>query len=395
MKEIQTIIGNTKAGIALVGLMLITLVSSCSKSDGFDEQYGAEAGAPIAGVSTYATHFEENITNTRADGELTRAWTPPTGFSAYDDGDQPIAIAFTQDEEAPMMGHFFKSSGKWRTSVEGIVETDYYLYGYIPNLPAITYTVTDKEGNNAKYSEGAKVKLENVPTVMPQDLCVVIGAREGANADTDAGIRKGDFKYHAQAITTDGENKVDGGNYVFLLFDHLYAALRIKMRVYSEYNAIRTIKLKSLQLNTQAGETTTKQKNDITITLNNSDGGNDTPIENIDYEQTGADIDGGIEFWSSQSGVQLNTDYQEFVGHFMPQHVTTLILTSIYDVYDTQGNLIRENCKATNTMELKDLLTGQEETLRGKRYTVNMTIRPTYLYMLSEPDLNDPTVTVN
>jgi hypothetical protein len=78
----------------------------------------------------------------------------------------------------------------------------------------------------------------------------------------------------------------------------------------------------------------------------------------------------------------------------MPQGVSTLILTSLYDVYDTKGNLIRKDCKATNTMELKDLLTEQTEAKRGWRYQVNLNINPTYLYVLSEPDLDNPTVTV-
>jgi hypothetical protein len=165
------------------------------------------------------------------------------------------------------------------------------------------------------------------------------------------------------------------------------------MRVYDDYAKLRTIKLKSLQMSTKAGDETTKQKNDITITLNHSDGRGEA-IKSIDYKQTGVPIDGGIEFWSSPSGEKLTTVFTEHVGHFMPQAVSTLILTSVYDVLDRKGNLIRENCKVTNTVLLSNLLTGQTETQRGRRYTVNMTIRPTYLYMLSEPDLDNPTVTL-
>ena len=78
----------------------------------------------------------------------------------------------------------------------------------------------------------------------------------------------------------------------------------------------------------------------------------------------------------------------------MPNEITTLILTSTYDVYDTQGNKTRENCQATNTMVLKDLHTELTYTQRGKRYTINMTIQPTYLYVLSDSDLNNPTVKI-
>ena len=55
---------------------------------------------------------------------------------------------------------------------------------------------------------------------------------------------------------------------------------------------------------------------------------------------------------------------------------------------------LRKDYEATNTMVLNDLLTEQIDTRRGCRYTINMTIRPTYLYMLSEQDLDNPAVEV-
>ena len=79
----------------------------------------------------------------------------------------------------------------------------------------------------------------------------------------------------------------------------------------------------------------------------------------------------------------------------MPNSVSKLILTSKYDVYDTKGNLIRQDCEATNTLVLKDLFSNQEVSQRGWKYKVYMTIIPTYLYMLSDPDLDNPTVVVN
>ena len=378
--------------ISLVSFIALIVLSSCSGSDDLDDGLSGE-GVQIGEVRSYATHLEENT--------LTRAWTPPTGYVAYEDGDQPIAIAFTQDAQTPKMGHFFKSNGKWRTSLGEISAADYYLYGFIPNLPVIKYSITDWNGGdtdgekNAEYSKGAIMTLQDVPTVMDKDFCVVIGAKDGSNKETvnSPGLNKGDFKYKASAITKDGGE----GNFVFLLFDHLYAALRINMKVYdNEYADLRKIKLKSLQLNTiQTGDVKTTQKNNITITLNHTDGGRADAIESIEYSPTGAAIDGGIEFWSSTSGEWLTAEFSTYDGYFMPQNVNTLVLTSIYDVYDRKGNLIRENCKVTNSALLSNLLTGQTETERGKRYTINMTIQPTYQYQLSNWDLDDPTVIIN
>ena len=424
MKLIKTIISNVSL-ISFISLIsFVSLVSSCSKSDDFDggQDLSAAGGVEIGGVRGYSTYFEEDDTRaTRAGGDFTRAWEIPTGYVPYDDGYQPIAIAFTQNGKEPMKGHFFKVDDKWRTNVAEIKEENYYLYGFIPNLPVIKYEITDihpsvddvGEGDDDNdgetdikhdgYSLGAIMTLKDVPTVISQDFCVVIGAKEGPDKEHDNGLRQGDFEYEAKAITEVDGKKVDGGNYVFLLFDHLYAALRVRMRVHDDYAALRTIKLKSLMLTTkvpkeegeEGEEEPTTDKTDITIKLSANDG-SASPIKELNFTPDGGEIEGGLEFWSSTYGEQLTNDFKPFIGHFMPSGITKLILTSTYDVYDKNNkNLIRQNCKVTNSVLLSELFTGQTKTERGKRYTINMTIQPTYLYMLSEPDLDNPTVVVN
>lgn len=363
--------------IGLVGLM------GCSK-DAVEELGGAEGeGMPVE-VKGYVADFDENQL-------VTRSWTPASPYQLYGESDKSIGIAFTRNGVGPLKGHFFKSSGKWRTNIkDGDIkaETYYYLYGYVPHLSGMKFEITDRVGANTNYSAGAKISLTDVPAIMPSDLCVTIGAKHGSNAETPAGLRAGDFAYKGGSTTTE--------NYVFLLFEHLYASLRVQMRVHGDYNALRTIKLKSLRLKTQAGETTSNTKTNIVIDLKATDGSNpsESPIQSIAYAPAGETISEALTFWSSTAGEQLTTDYTEHSAHFMPLNITTFVLTSVYDVYDKQGNLLRKDCMVTNTMQLSDLLTGQETTRRGSRYTIKMTIKPTYLYMLSEPDLNSPTVTV-
>ena len=378
--------------MGLIGLVILMGLISCS-SDDYEEQPQASQGTIIPEVASYVTWFEEFQQSHRTN----RVWEAPTGYVTYEGGKQPIGIAFTQNTKEPMMGSFFFSSGKWRTSVEDIKAETYYLYGYIPHLPAIRYSITDLDGTNANYSTGAIMTLENVPTVMANDLCVAIGAKQGEDEETVEGLRRGDFAYAAKATSGGGEDAK--GNYVFLLFDHLYASMRVKMKVYPDYAALRTIKLKSLKLSTQAGETTSKAHNTITIKLEANDGSTD-PIQEITYTPTGEEIgvvdEDGIEFWKSETSVgeTLTTDFKTFDGYFMSSGITTLDLTSIYDVYDTKDNLIREDCKVTNTVVISELWPGQTVTRRSNRYTVKMIIQPTFLYVLSDPDLDNPTVTV-
>jgi hypothetical protein len=386
--------------MALISLMTLT---GCSKDEApagvLSGTLSSEpTGTAMAEVASYVTWFDEVVSKNRTQeaNKTNRAWAIPSGYVAYEDGEQPIGIAFTQNNHEPMIGNFFKSGDKWRTSVEDIQsETDYQLYGYIPESPAIKYSITDYNGAdgaygpNGEYSTGAIMTLENVPTVMPHDLCVVIGAKEGDDKEHDNGLRRGDFTFRSSADVK--------GNFVFLLFDHLYAALRVRMTIHEDYTKLRKIKLKSLQLRTQAGETKTRKKTDITVKLEANDG-SASPITEIAYDQPAKYElnEGGLEFWSSEDGEELKSDvYTECLGHFMPSGITTLILTSVYDVYDRKENLIRKDCKATNTIVLQELLTGQITTERGKRYTINLIVKPTYLYMLSEPDLDNPTVKIN
>lgn len=339
-------------------------------------------------VVSFVTGYDEANRANRAHeaNKVNRAWAIPSGFVAYEGGEQSIGIAFTQNDVEPRIGSFFKSGDKWRTDLENIDAGSYQLYGYIPHQTAINYSITDYNGANGAYSTGAIMTLQNVPTVMPNDLCVVIGAKHGTDKEHDSGLRQGDFSFTAKHGT-------DSKDYVFLLFDHLYAALRVQMRVQGDYAARRTIKLKELRLQASVGNTPTTKKTSITITLNKTTDGTN-PITNVIFTPTGTEISDGV-IVESKDGIELTTDFQPFQSHFMPAGVTKLNLISTYDVYDRKGNLIRLNDEAINTIDIKELFSGQTQALRGRRYTINMTINPTYLYMLSEPDLDNPTVTID
>ena len=373
---------------SLLGIIgILGLVSSCSKGDDLDETHGGETGAVIAGVSSYMTGYMANT--------QTRAWVIPDGYEPYEGGEQPIGVWFTKDSPSTTVyeGYLYKSGEKWRANFKegaNLSAETYYVYGYIPHSAGISGSVTP--GSESLYANGATLTLTNVPSVMPNDLCVIIGAKDGTDKENDNGLRRGDFAYAAKATSSEDSK----GNYVFLLFDHLYSAICVNMRVYADYNNLRTIKLKSLSLSTKVDDTYSKDHTDIAIVLEATDGSD--PIQSITYIPTSTAVDNkdGIEFWKSESseGQTLTNEYPEhpFTGHFMPANVTTLVLTSVYDVYDKKGNLLRDDFKVTNTMVLNDLFTERTVTQRGTRYTINMTIQPSYLYMLSEPDLNNPTV---
>lgn len=359
---------------------------------------------PVEGVMGCMANYLE------ANRSATRAWTVPTGYVRYESAVDPISVFFAREPDEPGETEesdayktdmeeefFFFSSGNWRVSKTNLKTRSYYLYGYVPHYLSVIPSIErlddpENPGSKLTYDKGAVLTLRDLPTTATSDICVVVGAKNGIDADNDGGLTRGDFEYIGKPTEGDGT-----GNFAYLLFDHLYASLDIQMKVYGDYDKLRTIVLKELHMMSSVGETPIKKSMDVTITLDKTTEGAD-PIRSIVFSPTegiteSADLN--IVPESVTEGVRLETTPKTFIGYFMPQGVTRLVLTSKYDVYDKKNNLVRANCTATNTLILGKLFDYQDSAKRGWKYIITLTIQPTYLYVMSDPDLNNPTVTLD
>lgn len=345
-----------------------------------------------------------------------------------------VDVFFTKGTDASYHGrlHYNETQGWKLTLNDGTDPTTmdkdlYYVYGFIPRNAADNAELSLLDGSS-NYANGAVLTLYGMPSVM-SDACVIVGAREGFKTGTDPDYTyyDGDFDdTNSNSIYDDGtdtrkyrlrsgdfdfnfDNTKDGAghlnNCMFLLFDHLCAALNINYKVDPEYAEMRTIRLKNIHMKIANGEEIMKKTN-VTITLRanatpRTDDTGANPIESITYTPTSV-VSTGDDVYTSESeeGEELLTSSKTFVGHFMPEGTTTVILTSTYDVYDkdtsknSKGNLVRKDCTATNIVRLDKLVGHFEATERGKRYTVDLTIQPTFLYVMSEPDLDNPEIVV-
>jgi len=397
--------------IGLIGLIALIVLGCSDDAEQRQQRLQMEAVASAPGYM-----------EAEAEARGTRAWVPPTiptQYYLYDVlysgslyanykslNNMAIDVFFTHTGEGglttspnPLHARLRyvpaapPAVSKWKLVLPNPVKEEdvkagsYYVYGFIPRNAADGATIT----GNPTFDEGAVLTIEGLQSIT-SDACVIIGAKEGPDADHDGGLTAGDFKFNLKT----GES---ANNYMYLLFDHLCSALDIRMRVYKDYDDLRTIKLKELHLQTATDEGKTKKKMNVTVTLKKTADGGD-PIKSVVYEPTGEEECDGIVY-QDEEGTRLSTDYSLFLCHFIPYGTKKLILTSTYDVYDKnvthehpEGNLIRANCKATNTIDITKKIDRLKEVKRGYKYTINMTIQPTYLYMLSEPDLDSPTVTV-
>ena len=408
----------------------LVLMVGCS-NDEVDESRRQSAPIELAAyVSTYTDVEPIEPASTRAAAE----WMP-SGYMPYTDltgvggvlhsnEKANIGVFFTNDGSGSpvLLPHkFIHGNEKWRVDPEIENSGNYYLYGYVPYGAATPYNEDSPATStyiepNGTYANGAILTLRGLNSVMSQDLCVIVGAKHGKKENESAPVVPDTDD--EKAAVADFMCRIRSGsetspNYVFLLFDHLYAALRFRFRVDDEYAALRTIRLKKLELlayTDEACEHLMTKKVKTTVTLKANSTGASPIVGDVIFASDGGDDMDPVLICNNESnpvvlpsGKYPNDDtveealrgkyiYTDNMG-FVPKTSSFYTLISIYDVYDSKDNLIRQNCTAVNKIDPRKQFK-QESLNRGYMYTLRFTVKPTYLYVLSEPDLDNPTMTI-
>ena len=261
---------------------------------------------------------------------------------------------------------------RWGSSVNIQSGSDYYLYGFIPEeVVEEGSSITE----NTNFTQGAILTLTKLSTITPNDVCVVVAAGRGDD-DTgpNAGYAIGQFKYEPDLL---------GRNFVYLLFDHLYASMRFNFKVVHTYDQLRTIKQRQMVLKS-IGRTTLNVEIPLAM---NSTGTN--PISDMEYTITDSD-EGSITLYAKSENesvaLQENDDNAIVIkGYFaVPQgYAQGMYVESTYDVYDKKGNMIDKERVAINS--LKSILSNLQ---RGQKKVVYLNVNPSYLYILSNDDVD-------
>ena len=305
---------------------------------GFELYNHDQALAPITQIQTYFTY---------QDGE--------NGPWKY------VASAFTYQET--------DENDTWTSNV-ALKDGQFYLYGFMPkdNMGS-SVKITAPGGGT--FTDGAVLTFKDLNVVSPDDICIIVGAK-GYSTSTkpDMRTRLGQFGYH----TDDGDN-------LFLLVDHLFAGLKFNIRLGEAYSQLRGIEVTRIELVPDNGGTDVIESVTATITVNSS-GMNPPVFSEFKY---GTNPKPALLFEGEK---ELTTTGVEFLGCLCPTTNTKFSLEFTYDVYDSKGNLIRKGETARNAITL------QYNMVSGQIHTVNMTVLPTYIYMLSDPDLDNPTFVV-
>lgn len=349
---------------------------------------------------TSSTSTMTLIASTDSFFEVNRAMTRalPTGYVPYNElyptttPEQTTIGVFMTPERIDATQDFIymgvdpttlRPTNKWKSNVRVTEGTTYYMYGFMPKEDAQGAVVTPATGG---YANGATLTIQGLSTLTPADVCVIVGVKKGSDTSIpieNSGIKLGEFEYEGGAA---------GTNSVYLLLKHVYAGLHFKAHLDATYATLRTIKATKFEL--LADDIADHINLSVTLTPNTT--GQD-PITAITYTPTSTTSNATIQMFPWANGpteVEIPVSSPEsFLSCFAPGSCNEFTLRTTFNVYDKQNNLIRKDCVVENAINstLVPLLATMSA---GEIYTIDLFIKPTYLYVLSDPDLDNPTITI-
>ena len=288
---------------------------------------------------------------------------------------------YVMTKDAEFSEGTFQGTNWTNTNISVKEHEQYYLYGFMPGSYSSSISAASSD-LNGDYSKGADLTITGLPMFPTEDLCVVVGVRKVSASSENTEATEGNYSYLSG---------LNNENYVNLLMDHLYSQLILQFNVDPDYNALRHIKLKTVTLTSKYGE-----KVDATIKFR---AGNSLDINSVAYTKNtdaGSGNTKDLEILKSTEAEKSLTTTATDVsfGPFncapctFDANGTNLTLTCTYDVYNTaETKVLRANCTATNKLKVTSMT-------HGVKKTITLTIAPTYLYTLSDDDLNNPTVKI-
>ena len=315
---------------------------------------------------------------------LTPGQRTSTVFTAQDDCSIKMFIT-TKDVEWSV-GQFNYKDNKWENDNLSVKEhTQYYIYGFMPNDKELVDESDLEKPDKKDFSAGANLILKSLPVFTEKDICVIVGVRRVTNNQTTTDAVEGNYSYLSGLASE---------NYVNLLMAHLYCRLILQINVDKDYYALRHIKLKSVTLTSTYGD-----KINATV-LHQADEG--LGQNSVIYAKAEGSADNKVwEFLKETDESKVLPSNAENVvatpiGTIncapctFDVNGTYLSITCTYDVCDAndETKVLRANCTVTNKLKLSNMYSGVQRT-------VTLTVAPTYLYVLSDDDLNNPTIIVN
>ena len=393
MNKIQTATYYLGLLLCLMSGLLLEACSSDSASDSRPDNSSSERTVRLsAGARQYHVDDAEmasapGLTRTVTYPEPTSEWAPITPTDN-------MLVFVTKEKDSPTASDvlsriFYSTTSGWQSNItitDAGPDNHYLIYGFMP-IDAENVNISSA----TNYNAGASMSIKGLKVLTQTDPCVIVGVGKQETSTPDVTLKWGTFDF------TFKEGTSDVIDYMSILLDHIYSRYYFQVKIDADYAQLRTIKITKMTLEA-LNDAGTQTLGTVNATVNlQTNATNSNPISSVTYNLN-AGTRSVTLFENTTTPLSLTTSYQEAGFCLAPGDQRWFRLTTVYEVYnrsDKENKLIRTNTviNTFNTANFKEKKI--TNTNPGLKHTIQIIVNPTYLYVLSDSDLDNPTFDIN
>ena len=376
----------------LLCLMSGLLLEACSSDSASDSRPDNSSSERTVRLSAGARQYHVDDAEMASAPGLTRTVTypdPSTDWVPITPTDNMLVFV-TKEKDSPTASDvlsriFYSTTSGWQSNItitDAGPDNHYLIYGFMP-IDAENVNISSA----TNYNAGATMTIKGLKVLTQTDPCVIVGVGKQETSTSDVTLKWGTFDFTFKT----GTDVVD---YMSILLDHIYSRYHFQVKIDADYAQLRTIKITKMTLEALSddGTQTVGTVNAIVNIQTNTT--NTNPISSVTYSRnTGTR---SVTFFeNTTTPLSLTTSYQDAGFCLAPGDQHWFRLTTVYEVYNRDNKHIRTNT-ATNTFDTANFKEHKiTNTNPGLDHTIQIIVNPTYLYVLSDSDLDNPTITIN
>ena len=389
----------------LLFLMSGLLLEACSGDSASDSRPDNSSSERTVRLSAGARQYHVDEAEMASAPGLTRTVTfpsPSSDWTTITPSDNMLVFV-AKDKENPSPSDvlsrlFYSMTTDWQSNItitDAGLDNNYLIYGFMP-IDAENVSIS-LLSTNTNYKAGATMTIKGLKVLTQTDPCVIVGVGKQETSTSDVTLKWGTFDF------TFKEGTSDVTDYMSILLDHIYSRYHFKVKIDADYAQLRTIRITKMTLEAlnNDGQTLGSVNATVNIQANTT---NSNPLSGVTFSRNvGARMVTLFDKTTTTNtsyteGIvldKINTDFQEAGFCLAPGDQRIFRLNTEYEVYDRENKHIRTNTVSNtfNTANFKDKKI--TNTAPGLEHTIQIIVNPTYLYVLSDSDLDNPPFDIN
>ena len=374
----------------LLCLMSGLLLEACSSDSASDSRPDNSSSDRVVRLSAGARQYHVDDAEMASAPGLTRTVYPGTDWAPITPTDNMLVFV-TKEKDSPTASDvlsriFYSTTSGWQSNItitDAGTDNHYLIYGFMP-IDAENVNISSA----TNYNAGASMSIKGLKVLTQTDPCVIVGVGRQQESTSDVTLKWGTFDF------TFKEGTSDVIDYMSILLDHIYSRYYFQVKIDADYAQLRTIKITKMTLEALSNDGT-QTVGTVNATVNiQTNTTNTNPISSVTFTRnTGTR---SVTFFeNTTTPLSLTTSYQDAGFCLAPGDQRWFRLTTVYEVYNRDNKHIRTNT-ATNTFNTANFKEHKITNMNpGLDHTIQIIVNPTYLYVLSDSDLDNPTFDIN